>query len=154
MPNNSDKFKTIKIGGTTITKSKTKNPKTNKVQKSVYIQKKDGSTVTKTTEKTGGLKGVFAKKTKTTTRRSANSNPEDMTTTTRYRKAGVLPRVKTTYKDMLTNEKDVKKNLFYKLGTKKERKKLKSDVRGEGERTKIPNCLKGKACSANPLNKK
>jgi pyruvate-formate lyase len=146
-----DKFKTTKIGGTTITRSRTKNPKTDKVQKSVYIQKKDGSTVTKTTEKTGGLKGVFDKKIKTTTRRSANSNPEDMITTTRYRKAGVLPRVKTTTKDRLTNEKDVKTNLFYKIGTKKERKKLKNDIRGEGERTKVKNCLKG--CSANPLNK-
>ena len=146
-----DKFKTTKIGGTTITRSRTKNPKTDKVQKSVYIQKKDGSTVTKTTEKTGGLKGVFDKKIKTTTRRSANSNPEDMITTTRYRKAGVLPRVKTTTKDRLTNEKDVKTTLFYKIGTKKERKKLKNDIRGEGERTKVKNCLKG--CSANPLNK-
>ena len=74
-----------------------------------------------------------------------------MVTEKRYRKAGVLPRVKTVTKDNLMGTQETKKNLFYKIGTKKERVKLKNDVRGEGQRTKVKNCLKG--CSANPLNK-
>ena len=155
MPNNKDKFRTFKVGGSTVTLTKDKKrsgPKTTEVKKGIYIQKKDGSTIQREKTKTAGLRGVFDKKKTVVKRTAAGSNNEDFTVSTRTRKAGFLPRVKKTENDNLMQEKSSKTNLFYKLGTKKERKKLKSDVRGEGQRTKVKNCLKG--CSANPLNKK
>jgi hypothetical protein len=41
--------------------------------------------------------------------------------------------------------KKVKKNLLYKLGSKRERVKLQKNagIRGEGQRRKIDNCING-----------
>ena len=147
MANETPKTRKSLFGGKEISKSRYKNPKTGEVQKTKYVKYSDGSSKQKTVEKKPGL---FGKKETTTTYRGAGSK-EDMVTEKRYRKAGVLPRVKTVTKDNLMGTQETKKNLFYKIGTKKERVKLKNDVRGEGQRTKVKNCLKG--CSANPLNK-
>ncbi len=154
MPKDTNKTRTFNIGKTSVTLSKSvkkSGPKTNEVQKGIYIKKKDGSTYQREKTKTAGLKGVFDKKKTVVKRSPAGTSKDDFTVSTRTRKAGFLPRVKKTEYDNLMQEKSSKTNLFYKLGTKRERAKLKNDVRGEGERTKVKNCLKG--CSANPLNK-
>jgi|LakMenEpi03Aug12_release.lakeMendotaPanAssembly.Ray.scaffolds.fasta_scaffold07611_8 hypothetical protein len=152
LKNNDPKTRKSLLGRREITTSRYKNPKTGEVQKSKYIKYKDGSTKQKTVEKKPGL---FGKKITTTTYRGPSSSPkEDIVTKVRHRKEGFLPRVKTTTYDRMMEEKDIKTNLFYKMGSKRERAKLKKNagVRGEGERTKVKNCLK-KGCSANPLNK-
>jgi hypothetical protein len=137
------------FGNKQITKSRSVD-KLGNVTKSKRILNPDGSSKTKTIEKDKGLKGVFGKRVTTTTRRGVLD--DDIMTTRRMRKKGVLPKVKTTSTDKLLQEKDVKKNVFYKLGSRGERKKLNNDIRSESERYKPKNCLEG--CAANPLNKK
>ena len=112
--------------------------------KSKRVLNPDGTSKTRTVEKKPGLKGVFGRRETTTTYRGANQ--DDVMTTQRIRKKGLLPKVKTTTTDRLMREKDVKKNVFYKLGTRGERKKMKGDIRGEGDRVTPKNCLKN--CAA------
>jgi hypothetical protein len=130
------------FGNKEITKSKYKNPKTKEVVKSKTVNYKDGSSKSKTVEKKPGL---FAKKETTKTYRGPGVK-EDLVTVKRTRKKGVLPRVTTVTTDNLMGTKEVKRNLLYKLGSKRERGKLKSDVRSESQRITPKNCLKG--CAA------
>jgi hypothetical protein len=112
--------------------------------KSKRVLNPDGTSKTRTVEKKPGLKGVFGRRETTTTYRGANQ--DDVMTTQRIRKKGLLPKVKTTTTDQLMREKDVKKNFLYKLGSRGERKKMKGDIRGEGDRVTPKNCLKN--CAA------
>jgi hypothetical protein len=147
MANEKPKTRKSLFGNKEITKSSYKNPKTKEVVKSKYVKYSDGSSKQKTVEKKPGL---FGKKETTTTYRGAGSK-EDMVTEKRYRKAGVLPRVKTVTKDNLMGTQETKKNLLYKLGTKKERVKLSKSGGILSGRKEVKNCLKG--CASNPLNK-
>jgi len=134
------------FGNKEITKSKYKDPKTKEVIKSRSVKYSDGSEKSRVVEKKPGL---FAKKVTTRTYRGPGVK-EDVVTEKRTRKKGILPRVTTVTTDNLMETKKVKRNLLYKLGSKRERGKLKSDVRGEGERFTPKNCLKG--CAAGVKN--
>jgi hypothetical protein len=130
------------FGNKEVTKSRNVNPKTGVITKSKYVVSPDKSSKLKIVEKKPGL---FARKETSTVYRGTNQN--DVITEKRVRKAGVLPKVKTITTDNLMREKSVDKNLFYKLGSRGERKKMKGDVRGEGSRITPANCLKG-TCKA------
>ena len=128
------------FGNKEITKSRSIDKKGN-IIKSKRVLNPDGTSKTRTEEKKPGLKGVFGRRETTTTYRGTNQ--DDVMTTQRIRKKGILPKVKTTTTDQLMREKDVKKNIFYKLGSRGERKKMKGDIRGERSRITPENCLKG-----------
>lgn len=132
------------FGNKEVTRSKYKNPKTKEVVRTKTVNYSDGSSKTKTVEKKPGL---FAKKETTKAYRGPGAK-EDLVTEKRTRKKGVLPRVTTVTTDNLMGTKKVKRNLLYKLGSKRERGKLAKDagIRGEGERFTPKNCLKG--CAA------
>ncbi len=143
LKDNEPKTRKSLFGRREITTSRYKNPKTGEVQKSKYIKYKDGSSKAKTVEKKPGL---FGKKITTTTYRGPSSSPkEDIVTKVRHRKEGFLPRVKTTTEDRMMDTKDVKTNLFYKMGSKRERAKLQKDggVVPANKKRKVQNCLKG-----------
>jgi hypothetical protein len=129
------------FGNKEITKSKYKNPKTKEVTKSRSVKYSDGSSKTKTVEKKPGL---FAKKVTTKVYRGPGGS-QDIVTERRTRKKGLLPKVTTVTTDNLMETKKVKKNLLYKLGSKRERVKLQKNagIRGEGQRRKIDNCING-----------
>jgi hypothetical protein len=129
------------FGNKEITKSKYKNPKTKEVTKSRSVKYSDGSSKTKTVEKKPGL---FAKKVTTKVYRGPGGS-QDIVTEKRTRKKGLLPKVTTVTTDNLMETKKVKKNLLYKLGSKRERVKLQKNagIRGEGQRRKIDNCING-----------
>lgn len=132
------------FGNKKITTSRSMDKKGN-VIKSKHILNPDSSSKTRTVEKKPGLKGVFGRRETNTTYRGTLN--DDVMTKQRIRKKGILPKVKTTTTDKLLQEKDVKKNFLYKLGSRGERKKLKSDIRGEGDKITPENCLKG-TCKA------
>lgn len=129
------------FGNKQVTKSRNVDKK-GVITRSKYVQNPDGTSKTKTVEKKPGL---FARKETTTINRGTNQ--DDIMTTQRIRKKGLLPKVKTTTTDNMLKEKSVKKNLLYKLGSRGERKKMKGDIRGEGSRITPANCLKG-TCKA------
>jgi hypothetical protein len=137
------------FGNKEITKSRSVD-KLGNVTKSKRILNPDGSSKTRVVEKYKGLKGIFGKRVTTTTRRGTLD--DDIMTTRRSRKKGLLPKTKTTSTDKLLQEKEVNKNFLYKLGSRGERKKLKSDIRSESEKFTPPKCLD--SCVSNPLNKK
>lgn len=137
------------FGNKQITTSRSIDKKGN-LLKSKRVLNPNGSSTTRTVEKKPGLKGIFGRRETNTTYRGTLE--DDIMTTQRIRKKGLLPRAKTTTTDKLLKEKEVNKNILYKLGSRGERKKMKSDVRGEGDRVKPKNCLEN--CFANPLNKK
>jgi len=132
------------FGNKEITKSRSVD-KLGNVTKSKHILNPDGSSKTKVVEKDKGLKGIFGKRVTTTTRRGVLD--DDIMTTRRSRNKGLLPKVKTTSTDKLLQEKEVKKNFLYKLGSRGERKKMKNDIRSESEKFKPNNCLE-KTCPA------
>ena len=140
MDNDLPKTRKSMFGNKEITKSRSIDKKGN-VVKSKRVLNPDGTSKTRTLEKKAGLKGIFGRRETTTTYRGTNQ--DDVMTTQRIRKKGLLPKVKTTTTDQLMREKDVKKNVLYKLGSRGERKKMKGDIRGEGSRVTPKNCLKG-----------
>lgn len=154
MPKDTNKIRIFKVGKTSVSLSrhiKKSGPKTKEVKRGIHISRPDGSSYTRTKTKTKGLKGVFGDK-KTVIERRAGGDSYDYTTYTRRRKEGILPKVKKTRYDGLTDQTKSKTNLLWKLDSKRGRVKLKNDIRGKGERTVVPNCLEG--CTRNPLNKK
>jgi hypothetical protein len=137
-----DNIKTRKslFGKKEITTQRYKNPKTGEVRKSKDVKYKDGSSKSKVVEKKPGL---FGRKTTTTT--YSGKSKGDVITKKRHRLEGVLPRVKTYTEDKMMGEKDAKTNLFYKLGSKRERAKLKKNggVVPANKKKPVQNCLKG-----------
>lgn len=155
MPKDTNKIRTFKVGKTSVSLSrhiKKSGPKTKQVKRGIHISRPDGSSYTRTKTKTKGLKGVFGDKKTVIERNAPGQNSNNYTTYTRRRVEGVLPKVQKTRYDGLTDQKETKTNIFWKLNSKRGRVKLKSDIRGKGKRTMVDNCLEG--CTRNPLNKK
>ena len=104
MDNDLPKTRKSMFGNKEITKSRSIDKKGN-VVKSKRVLNPDGTSKTRTVEKKAGLKGIFGRRETTTTYRGTNQ--DDVMTTQRIRKKGLLPKVKTTTTDQLMREKDV-----------------------------------------------
>jgi hypothetical protein len=108
------------FGNKTITKSRSTDEK-GRVVKGKYVQKPDGSSMSKTVVKKPGIKNLFGKKETTTIYKGVDKG--DVLTEKRTRKKGILPRTQTTSNDQLMNEKSRSSNLFSKIDSKLKRKK-------------------------------
>jgi hypothetical protein len=108
------------FGNKTITKSRSTDEK-GRVVKGKYVQKPDGSSMSKTVVKKPGIKNLFGKKETTTIYKGVDKG--DVLTEKRTRKKGILPRTQTTSNDQLMNEKTRSSNLFSKIDSKLKRKK-------------------------------
>ena len=108
------------FGNKTITKSRSTDEK-GRVVKGKYVQKPDGSSMSKTVVKKPGIKNLFGKKETTTIYKGVDKG--DVLTEKRTRKKGILPRTQTISNDQLMNEKSRSSNLFSKIDSKLKRKK-------------------------------
>jgi hypothetical protein len=108
------------FGNKTITKSRSTDEK-GRVVKGKYVQKPDGSSMSKTVVKKPGIKNLFGRKETTTIYKGVDKG--DVLTEKRTRKKGILPRTQTISNDQLMNEKSRSSNLFSKIDSKLKRKK-------------------------------
>jgi hypothetical protein len=108
------------FGNKTITKSRSTDEK-GRVVKGKYVQKPDGSSMSKTVVKKPGIKNLFGRKETTTIYKGVDKG--DVLTEKRTRKKGILPRTQTISNDQLMNEKSRSSNLISKIDSKLKRKK-------------------------------